>query len=163
MLVNPAVAVAALAFGASLPQAFGPTIAVSNVPRPAPGCTAEATKGLVEKFARNYSSGRVAVIVRLWAPEPRFQWFSTGPPGARLGGRAYDHATLAAYFRKRVRLHERIQIVQVAAGYDSARNIVHFAGKLVRSADDLRPTPPHDFKGAADCVSGKPSLIVWSM
>ena len=38
--------------------------------------------------------------------------------------------------------------------------IVNFSGKVVRSADDIRPRPPQDFKGAADCVSGRPTLIV---
>ena len=36
-------------------------------------CTADATRVLVRSFARNYSAGRVAVINRMWAPEPRFQ------------------------------------------------------------------------------------------
>jgi len=105
----------------------------------------------------------VATIDRLWAPEPRFHWFSTGPPGARLGSRAYDRMTLAAYFRARVRVHERIRLTELGAGYDSRRNLVHFRGKLVRRADDLRPRPSHVFKGAADCESGRPWLIVWSM
>jgi hypothetical protein len=117
----------------------------------------------VRTFVRTYSGGRVSVIVRLWAPEPRFRWFSTGPPGARLGRRAYDRSTLAGYFRTRVRKHERLRLAYLRAGYDPRRKVVDFSGKLVRSADDLRPRPPQDFKGAADCVSGRPSLIVWSM
>ena len=127
-------------------------------------CTADATRALVHSFARDYSAGRVAAINRMWAPEPRFQWFSTGKPGARLGSPAYVRSTLARYFRSRVRVHERLRITELGAGYDPARDIVNFAGKLVRSADDIRPRrPPHDFKGAADCVSGRPTLIVWSM
>jgi hypothetical protein len=127
------------------------------------GCTATATKALVRTFVRSYGEGRVAAIDRLWAPAPRFQWFSTGPPGARLGSRAYDRATLAGYFRTRVRVHERIRLTRLGAGYDPRRHLVRFAGKLVRSADDLRPRPPQAFKGAADCVAGRPTLIVWSM
>jgi hypothetical protein len=128
------------------------------------GCTAEATKSLVRSFAADYNSGRVPVINGFWAPAPRFLWFSTGPPGARLGPRAYNRATLAAYFRARVRVHERIHLTDLRAGYDPTRKIVNFGGKLVRTADD-RPPPraPQDFKGAADCLSGHPLLIVWSM
>jgi hypothetical protein len=127
-------------------------------------CTAEATKALVRRFTTDYSSGRVSMINRLWAPALRFRCFSTGPPGARLGPRAYDRSTLAAYFRARVRLHERVRLTQLRAGYDPARQIVNFNGKLVRTAED-RPPPraPQDFKGAADCVGGAPLLIVWSM
>jgi hypothetical protein len=126
------------------------------------GCSAKATDALVRGFVLSYSSGRVAVIERLWAPEPHFQWFSTGSPGARLGARAYDRATLAGYFRTRVRARERIRLIELRAGYDPRRRIVNFSGKLVRSADDLR-SRRHDFKGAADCESGHPTLIVWSM
>ena len=125
-------------------------------------CTADTTKAVVRSFVRGYNSGQVSAINRLFAPEPRFMWFSTGPPGARLGPRAYGRATLVAYLRTRVRVHERIRVTQLGAGYDPKRKIVNFGGKLIRSADDLRPSL-RDFKGAADCVSGRPSLIVWSM
>ena len=127
------------------------------------GCTAEAAKVLVRTFVRGYNGGQVAAIDHLWAPEPGFQWFSTGPPGGRLGSRAYNRATLSAYFRARVRVHERLRLTVLRAGYDGQRNIVNFSGKLVRTADDLNAGPPHDFKGAAGCDSGKPTLIVWSM
>ena len=127
-------------------------------------CTADATRVLVHSFARSYSAGRVAVINRMWAPEPRFQWFSTGKPGERLGPPAYVRSTLARYFRSRVRVHERLRLTELRAGLDPRRGIVNFSGKLVRSADDIRlRRPPHDFKGAADCVAGRPMLIVWSM
>jgi hypothetical protein len=128
------------------------------------GCTAEATKALIHSFVRNYGAGRVAVVNRMFAPKPRFQWYSTGKPGERVGRPSYVRSNLARYFRSRVRVHERLRITELGAGYDPARDIVNFAGKLVRSADDIRPRrSPHDFKGAADCVSGRPMLIVWSM
>jgi hypothetical protein len=117
----------------------------------------------VYTFVRKYARGRVAAIDRLWAPKRRFQWFSTGKPGERAGRPARVRATLAAYFRSRVRVHERLVLTQLGAGYDPARRLVHFGGKLLRSADDLRPPRLKDFKGAADCVSGHPMLIVWSM
>lgn len=132
--------------------------------RPAPAsCTAAAATSLVRTFVRDHGQGRIAAADRLWAPAARFQWFSTTTPGARLGARAYDRATLAGYFRGRVRAHERLRLVKLGAGYDPARGIVNFAGRLVRSADDIAPRPAQDFKGAADCVAGRPSLIVWSM
>jgi hypothetical protein len=99
----------------------------------------------------------------MWAPEPYFQWYSTIGPGSRLGSKAYDRTTLAAYFRARARMHERIVLTQLRAGYDAKRNLVNFGGKLVRSADDLHASGPRDFKGAAACRATGPTLIVWSM
>ena len=126
-------------------------------------CTADATKILVREFVLDYARARITAVDRLWAPAPRFQWFSTRAPGARLGRSAYDRSTLARYFRARMRAHERLRLIRLGAGYESARAIVNFAGRLLRSADDIAPRPPQDFKGAADCISGRPRLIVWSM
>jgi hypothetical protein len=152
---RPGLLVVVLAAAASLGTGSG---------RAAPaGCTAGTTKALVRSFVASYNAGRVAAIDRLWAPEPYFQWYSTIGPGTRLGSRAYDRATLAAYFRARVRVHEKIVLTELGAGYDARRNLVNFAGKLVRSADDLQATGPKSFKGAAACRSTGPALIVWSM
>src|ERR671925_899081 len=126
-------------------------------------CTAGTTKTLIQAFTRNYSAGHVAVINRMWAPEPRFRWFSSAKPGARFGPAAYVRSTLARYFRSRIRVHEGLHITELRARYEPRRKIVNFFGKLVRSADDIPSRPPQDFKGAADCVSGRPTLIVWSM
>ena len=127
-------------------------------------CTADATKSLIQSFVRGYAAGHVAAIDRMFAPEPRFEWFSAGKPASRYGSVAENRATLRAYFRARVRKHERIRITRLGAGYDPARQIVNFGGKLIRRADDIRPRRgPTDFKGAADCVTGRPTFIVWSM
>lgn len=145
------------------PTAGSQTQRASSASARSGGCTASATEALVRAFVGRYDAGEVAAADRLWAPEPYFQWFSTGPPGARLGASAYKRATLARYFRSRTRAHERLRLTELHAGFDPQRSIVNFAGKLVRSAGDLAPGPAHDFKGAAACVSGKPILIVWSM
>jgi hypothetical protein len=156
MLVVAAVLAAAVV---SAPRAAG------GAPPSASGtCTADTTKALVHAFVRGYARGEVKVINRMWAPAPRFRWFSTGRPGARAGEDARNRATLATYFRARVRAGERLRLTVLGAGYDPARRIVNFGGKLVRSAKDIRrPRGPQDFKGAADCRSGRPLLIVWSM
>jgi len=127
-------------------------------------CTADATKALIQSFVRGYAAGHVAAIDRMFAPAPRFAWFSAGKPQSRLGMPSHARSTLAAYFRARVRKHERIRIVRLGAGYDPRRRIVNFGGELIRSADDIRPRRgPTPFKGAADCVTGRPAFIVWSM
>lgn len=128
-------------------------------------CTT-ATRALVRTFVRDYSAGRVVAANALWAPAPRFRWFSSGPPGSpgeRLGPAAYRRSTLATYFRSRVDVHERIRLTELRARYDVQRKIVNFNGKLVRRADDIHARGPQDFKGAADCESSAPRLIVWSM
>jgi hypothetical protein len=130
---------------------------------PSSRCTAGTTRALVRSFVAGYNAGHVAAIDRMWAREPFFQWYSTIAPGTRLGSKAYDRTTLAAYFRTRVRVHERITLTELRAGYDQQRNLVDFGGKLVRRADDSGPAGPKDFKGAAACLATGPSLIVWSM
>ena len=155
-LVTAAVGVAALILGLSASSGRAE-------PLRAVACGAVTTRALIHEFTRDYAAGQVTIAARLWAPLPRFQWFSTGPPGARLGEKAQNRATLTQYFRSRVSAHERIRLIRLGAGYDPIRDIVNFGGKLVRSADDIRSQAPHDFKGAADCVSGHPLFIVWSM
>lgn len=141
----------------------GSSSATAGTAAPQPGCTADAAKTLVRTFVRDYGAGRIAAADRVWAPAGRFKWFSTDAPGARLGERAYNRGTLAAYFRARSHMHERLQLVKLVARYDRSRGVVNFVGRLVRSADDIAPGPAQDFKGAADCPSGRVSLIVWSM
>jgi len=122
-------------------------------------------KVLVRAFVSSYNAGQVASADRLWASEPRFEWFSAGAPRSparRLGTAAYDRSSLRAYFRARADSHERLRIVELGGGYDPKRHLLNFGGKVVRSADDLR-SQKLDFKGAADCASASPRLIVWSM
>jgi hypothetical protein len=126
------------------------------------GCTADATKRVINSFVADYNAGRVLYADRLWAPEPRFQWLSTSGPGAATRRDPYNRATLRSFLRARARVHDRIEIETLGAGYNPRQHTVDFGGKLIRSADDLR-RGRHDFKGAADCVSGRPKLIVWSM
>lgn len=127
------------------------------------GCTGPATERVVRAFVADYDAGRVTAALRLVAPAPRFQWLSVGARlGRRTGRDAYDRSTLGAYLRGRVRAHEHIRLLKLGAGYDPRRKLVDFGGSLVRSADGL-PPGWHPFKGAADCVSGVPRLIVWSM
>ncbi|MFL5952885.1 MAG: hypothetical protein ACJ76I_02085 [Gaiellaceae bacterium] len=126
-------------------------------------CTAATATALVQTFVRNYDNGRVPAMDRQWAQAPGFQWFSTRAPGARLGAAAKNRSTLVPYFRTRVRVHENLRVTKLGGGYDPQRNLLNFAGKLVRRADDLPARAPQDFKGAAECRAGAPLLIVWSM
>jgi hypothetical protein len=154
--------VCVIAFTAAV-NAQSRTGANEQTRRAAVGCTAASTTALVNLFVADFNRGNVPAANRLWAPAPRFQWYSTSQPGKRLGSHSMDRSTLAAYFRARAHVHERIRVTQLHAGYDPKRNLVDFGGKLVRNADDARGTAKQrDFKGAADCKSGHPTLIVWS-
>jgi hypothetical protein len=118
---------------------------------------------VVRTFLDDFKAGRLAAIGKLFAPAPRFQWYSTRDPGKRLGNASKDRETLLRYLRSRMSKHERIETLRIGAGYDPNRRLVNFGGKLIRRADDISRAVPQDFKGAADCISGAPRLIVWSM
>lgn len=69
--------------------------------------------------------------------EPAFEWYSTTAPGARLRAASHRRATLRAYFRGRIRQHERLRLTRLKASYELRRDLGNFYGTLVRSADDL--------------------------
>jgi hypothetical protein len=129
------------------------------------GCSPAAVRAAVRAFAAAYSAGHAGLAANLFAEEPRFEWFSSGPPGRRLGAKAFDRSTLAAYFASRVREHERLRIVQLTGGrFDGRNDAFNFSGKLIRTATDgSSPARPRDFKGAAMCLAGRLRFIVWSM
>jgi hypothetical protein len=129
----------------------------------ATACDANTATSLVRAFVVAFNHGQAVAAAKTWAHEPAFQWFSSNPPGERLGSAAYDRASLTSYFRSRARIHELLKITQFKARYDPNRNIVNFAGKLTRTSRYVASAPEKDFKGAAACVRGKPTLIVWSM
>ena|SRR5437764_6105156 len=135
-------------------------LAASHAPA---ACSGSAAQAVIRTFVADINAGRPDAAARLWAPEPYFQWYSAAGAGRRVGSKAYNRATLAAYFVARARAHERLTIVRLGAGYDPRRDIVNFAGMLVRRGDDITAAAPHPFKGAAACRPGGPLLIVWSM
>jgi hypothetical protein len=126
-------------------------------------CDANSATSLVRSFVVAFNHGRAVEAGKAWAREPAFQWFSSNPPGKRLGSAAYDRSSLTAYFRSRARVHELLKITRFKAAYDPNRNIVNFAGKLIRTSSGVVSAREKDFKGAAACTSDKPALIVWSM
>jgi hypothetical protein len=158
-----AFALVCLAAATAATSDASPTTTHARAQYSAGACTVASTTHLVYVFVASFNRGRVEAAERVWARAPRFQWYSTTQPGKRLGSRSKDRSTLASYFRGRARMHEQIRLTQFHAGYDPKRNIVNFGGKLIRIADDAAgPPKQRDFKGAADCISGHPSLIVWS-
>jgi hypothetical protein len=125
--------------------------AAPSTPRVATACDANTATSLVRTFVAAFNHGQAVAAAKTWAHEPAFQWFSANPPGKRLGSAAYDRASLTVYFRSRARVHELLKITQFKAGYDPNRNIVNFAGKLIRTSRDVTSALEKDFKGVAAC------------
>jgi hypothetical protein len=125
-------------------------------------CHQSMVESTVGSFIRSFNAGDAAAAVRRWAPEPAFEWYSTDRPGERFNADARDRATLAAYFEARIARHERLRRTVFRVALDPRRRLGHFHGVLRRSADDLRARI-YSYKGAVDCSSGRPLLIVWSM
>lgn len=157
---------AVLAFGIAVLVSSPMAAAVTRSPSTSvisTACDANETTSLVRRFVVAFNHGQAVAAANAWAQEPAFQWFSANLPGKRLGSAAYDRTSLTSYFRSRARVHELLKITQFRAGYDPSRNIVNFAGKLVRTSRGVASAPEIDFKGAAACLRDKPALIVWSM
>jgi hypothetical protein len=150
-------------------RAVGALVAVFAVatltPEPAFAvpCRPAATRNVVEEFLRSFSAGDVRTADRLFASIGVFRWYSTTAPGARLGRGAYVRETLRAYLEARARVREWLRLVRFRfTSADDANSLGHFNGVLRRSA---RGHPPRTylFKGTAECASGDPLLVVWSM
>jgi hypothetical protein len=120
------------------------------------GCTPDQVQTLVRKLVVAFNAGNAAAVDRLVAHEPAFQWFSapgTSPAAQRLGKKAEDRSTLAAYVRLRHRHHERWTNV-VTQG--------NLAITLTRQADDY-PRSRVRGKGEVVCHGSLAKLIVWSL
>jgi hypothetical protein len=128
-------------------------------------CSPASVEGTVRAFVTAFNSGRITVAEGYFAEEPMFEWFSVNPPGTRLGSRARDRATLRAYLASRARVHEKLRVTQLSAGYNARQKNFDFGGKLIRTSDEKRTASsrPDDFKGAAVCRGGGSVLFVWSM
>jgi len=151
VIVLALVAIASAALGSSLPSAaLGAR------------CDRAAARHAVFAFTKAFREGRIAEVDRLWAREPAFEWYSTSAPGERFRAESKRRETLRGYFSERIAHRERLRITKYRSAPDTRRNLWHFHGRLLRSADDLK-TRGFSFKGAATCRTGVPRLIVWSM
>jgi hypothetical protein len=138
-----------------------PAVALTPATRAAPArCSDAAARRLVERFAADFSAGRLRATDALWARGPAFAWYSTSAPGARVGARATDRSTLRAYFRSRIAAGEKLRVVSMQTTADPRRGLRHFHGTVSRRARGMRATR-YAFKGAADCRTRR--LGVWSM
>lgn len=94
-----------------------------------------------------------------------FRWYSVTEGDPQNGGRHFvagDLNALDDYFHERVNANERMFLLEIDVGYERARDVVHVAYNLLRTADDLTEYAAQaGGKGAIDCDSGR--IAVWSM
>src|SRR6185295_941091 len=82
-------------------------------------CSAAEVRTTIRGFVRAFNAADRAQLQATFARDdgdgdagtPSFQWYSIGPPGARLGRAAHNRATLVPYFVARHRHGERLRLV----------------------------------------------------
>jgi hypothetical protein len=128
-------------------------------------CASDEVETLVGGFVDAFNRGDAEALDSIFAREPDFEWYSTGPPGARLDPVARDRPSLVPYFRDRHALDERLELESLTFNGNTtgARTYGNFVYALDRSAADL-PTTSYRGKGAALCYHNRRDVIfVWSM
>jgi hypothetical protein len=93
---------------------------------------------------------------------PGFQWYSTGPPGARFGSAATNRSTLMSYFATRHRARERLKVLQLSGGNANDNAYADFAFHILRQARGLRATA-FEGKGASICSRYGARIAVWAI
>ena len=136
---------------------------VVYVPAKGPGrrCSTAEARAVVAHFIDAFNDGDLAALDRIFAPEGRFQWYSTDAPGERLGDASYHRSTLIEYFAERHQRRERLELGSWKFNGNRG-GFGHFQFQLTRGAADLDGTP-YDGKGAIDCRWRPRSIAVWAM
>jgi hypothetical protein len=133
-------------------------------------CAPDEVQTLVRQFVTAFNAGKVARLDKLFAKDdhdgdaatPSFQWYSTGPPGARAAPAAESRATLMRYFAARHRRGERLRLVWLSNGGPS-NGYFSFGFHIHRAARDMRRPGTFEGKGAAICVTNRAQLAAWSV
>ncbi len=154
-----------------------PASETPSPPEPTP-CTAAEVRVLMVRFVRAFNEGDSETLGKLFAREPYFRWYETPAPGRRVNDAGF-RVTLIAYFEKRHEVGERLRLRTFKFGGNhtgGAGGLSYRMGgagdlspfgtvevKLVRRADDLRPTE-YVGKGASYCYADEADeIFVWSM
>lgn len=74
-------------------------------------CGAAETRAAVAAFARAFNRGDYETLDSLFAMPPTFRWFSSNPPGERIGPAAKRRPTLIRYFRGRRSVGDRLGLI----------------------------------------------------
>ena len=126
----------------------------------------EVKHGIVA-FTRAFNAGDIRELDNLFARKgthgrPGFQWYSTGPPGARFGSAATNRSTLMSYFATRHRARERLKLLQLSGGNADDNAYADFAFRILRQARGLRATA-FEGKGASICSRYGARIAVWAI
>lgn len=126
----------------------------------------EVKQGVVA-FTRAFNAGDIRKLDALFARKgahgrPGFQWYSTGPPGARLGSAATNRSTLMSYFSGRHRAGERLELLQLSGGNADDNAYADFAFHILRQARGLHATV-FEGKGASICSRYGARIAVWAI
>ncbi len=177
--IHVGLATAALALGipsigadarAPQPDAESGYVVVTRDDPSAPaGCRPRAVARLIqESFAAFNRGDPEATSYFEFAAVEGGGWYSIGEGGIRRPRRHFvtrDLTELRRYFGDRHLHSDRMRLLEVSAGYEEKRGIVHLGYRVRRRADDLRQlgirTTVADGKGAIDCEKGR--IAVWSM
>jgi hypothetical protein len=133
-------------------------------------CSAAEVGSTVRGFVRAFDVGNRGHLDAAFARDdgdgdaatPSFQWYSIGPPGARLGRAASNRATLVPYLLARHRRGERLRLVTLHLGAN-AHGYFNFTFHVRRAARDLRRPGVFEGKGAAICKARGAQIAVWSV
>jgi hypothetical protein len=162
------VVVAALALGSDSPDKTS-----AAGPGEARACSKQETKRALRHFVHAFNRGNSEALDQLFDEEPGFQWYSTGPPGARSGNGASRRSSLIQYFSNRHRRHDRLHlrgfgtIFKDWGGPEYDRGS-HFSLTLSRRADGFNRgrwfrMGRTSSKGAMICEGRQPRIIVLSL
>jgi hypothetical protein len=120
-------------------------------------CTAASTRTAVSAFVASFNRGDFTRLDAIFAPEPSFQWYSSGTPGSRIRAASHNRTTLRSYFQTRHAKRDRLRVVSLrftgkAAGHGTVPAHGNFSVVLKRSAADYR-------QGAWFGVIGKGAVV----
>jgi hypothetical protein len=128
-------------------------------------CGAESSRAAVRAFVGAFNRGDLERLDSVFAAWPDFQWYSSGAPGPRLRDASFTRDTLLAYFARRHRADDRLQLVRFRFTGVTGSTYGNFALTLRRSAADYRDGAWFDTigKGAVSCRSAPGKVIVLSL
>jgi hypothetical protein len=124
-------------------------------------CTAAEVRQLLDTFVAAYNRGDLRTLDRAFAGPGYFQWYSTGPPAARIRDSARNRATLMRYFAERHAAGERLQVLDFRFNGNSAV-FGDFEYVLTRNASNFKPMH-FTGKGSVVCNQRPRLIAVWSM
>lgn len=127
-------------------------------------CTPGKTRTNLRTFIAAFNRGRYGRLDQLFAKEPQFQWYSSPPPGRRLGRAAKQRGTLVRYFRWRHRKRDRMRLTAFRWNGNSPRwGNFSFEGRRRAAGFNRRRWFRMVGKGALVCTSESARFIVMSL